>query len=123
MEHTRPLISHTPSPLLPLYPFTHCAGMVVAVKALFRGRGRLMDRLRDFCRSTLSREHLLAAQQFYAKHGGKTVVLARFFPFLRTFAPFLAGVGAMSYPRFLAFNVVGGVLWVSSTSEAQFFAV
>jgi membrane-associated protein len=60
------------------------------------------------------RDHLLAAQAFYEKHGGKTIILARFIPILRTFAPVVAGVGRMQYRRFLAFNVVGGVSWVCS---------
>lgn len=57
------------------------------------------------------KEHLIKAQKFYEKHGGKTIVLARFMPFIRTFAPIVAGVGAMNYRRFLLFNLVGGFLW------------
>jgi membrane-associated protein len=60
------------------------------------------------------KDHLLAAQAFYEKHGGKTVVLARFMPIIRTFAPVVAGIGRMKYSRFLYFNVFGGIGWVVS---------
>ena len=62
----------------------------------------------------LNRNHLNRTQQFYEKHGGKTIILARFLPIVRTFAPFVAGVGQMRYRRFISFSVVGALTWVIS---------
>lgn len=67
------------------------------------------------------RDHLLKTQAFYEKHGGKTIIYARFIPIIRTFAPFVAGVARMHYPRFAMFNVVGGVGWVISLVLLGFF--
>lgn len=67
------------------------------------------------------RAHLLKAQAFYEKHGGKTIIIARFVPIIRTFAPVVAGVGQMRYRSFLAYNVVGGVLWVWSMLFTGYF--
>lgn len=68
-----------------------------------------------------NRKHLLRAHAFYEKHGGKTIVLARFMPIIRTFAPVVAGVGEMEYRSFLAFNVIGGLLWVWSMLFTGYF--
>ena len=60
----------------------------------------------------LNRRHLDRTHQFYEKYGGKTIIIARFMPIIRTFAPFVAGIGRMSFGQFLLYNVVGGVLWI-----------
>jgi membrane-associated protein len=61
----------------------------------------------------LNKKHLMEAHAFYEKYGGITIILARFMPFVRTFAPFVAGIGTMSYWRFMSYNVIGGILWIN----------
>ena len=69
----------------------------------------------------LNRKHLDKTHQFYERYGGKTIIIARFVPIVRTFAPFVAGIGRMSYLKFMSFNVAGGVLWVFSMTLAGYF--
>jgi membrane-associated protein len=68
----------------------------------------------------LNREHLMRTQAFYERYGGKTIIIARFIPIVRTFAPFVAGVGKMQYRRFFSFNVVGGAAWIVLATGAGF---
>jgi membrane-associated protein len=67
-----------------------------------------------------SRKHLLRTKDFYERHGGKTIIIGRFLPFVRTFAPVVAGIGQMNYRRFLSFNVFGGAGWVVSMTMIGF---
>src|SRR5215203_821100 len=69
----------------------------------------------------LNKKHLLRAQEFYETYGGKTIILARFVPIVRTFAPFVAGVGRMNFFRFWLYNIVGGIAWVVICVAAGYF--
>jgi membrane-associated protein len=69
----------------------------------------------------LRRKHIDKTQAFYEKHGGRTLIMARFVPIVRTFAPFVAGVGEMQYKRFISYCLVGGALWVTSLTLAGYF--
>jgi len=69
----------------------------------------------------LNKKHLLRTQAFYERHGGKTIIIARFMPIVRTFAPFVAGIGEMRYRRFFVFNVVGAAAWVILLSMLGYF--
>jgi membrane-associated protein len=68
-----------------------------------------------------NKKHLVAAHDFYVRHGGKTIIIARFMPIVRTFAPVVAGVANMEYRRFIVFNVVGGVAWIWSMLFTGYF--
>lgn len=79
---------------------------------------RLFERLEG---KLLKREHLDKTHAFYEKHGGKTIIFARFMPIIRTFAPFVAGIGTMNYRLFLIFSALGSVAWIGSITLAGFF--
>ena len=69
----------------------------------------------------INREHIEETQRFFDKHGGKTIILARFVPIVRTFAPFVAGIGKMKYGQFFSYNVIGGTSWVLIATLAGYF--
>jgi len=100
---------------LPLLIGTLCASAIIGDSVGYAIGYRTGPRIFNRPQSRLfRRDHLLAAQDFYVRHGGKTIVLARFMPIIRTFAPVVAGVGRMNYSRFLFFNIFGGIGWVAS---------
>ena len=76
---------------------------------------------KNFLMKLLKKEHLEKAQAFYEKHGGKTIIMARFVPIVRTFAPFVAGISKMNYSSFITNNIVGGVVWVAGLTLAGYF--
>lgn len=78
-------------------------------------------KLVDNPRIPINKEHIEETQKFFDKHGGKTIILARFVPIVRTFAPFVAGIGNMSYKHFLSYNVIGGITWVLIATGAGYF--
>jgi len=85
-------------------------GFLAGPKMLERGKIRWVKK------KYLDRTH-----QFYEKYGGETIILARFIPIIRTFAPFVAGIGTMAYPRFLLYNIMGGTFWVVAMTLLGFF--
>lgn len=79
------------------------------------------DKIVANSRMPIKKEHLERTNTFFRKHGGKTIILARFVPIVRTFAPFVAGAGKMNYGKFISYNVIGGVLWVAACTMAGYF--
>lgn len=69
----------------------------------------------------LNKEYLDRTHQFYEKYGGKTIIIARFVPIIRTFAPFVAGIGSMTYLHFISYNIIGGVAWIAACVFAGYF--
>jgi len=69
----------------------------------------------------IDEKHIKETQKFFDKHGGKTIILARFIPFIRTFAPFVAGIGKMHYGQFISYNIIGGALWVGIATISGYF--
>lgn len=107
---------------LPLLIGTLCLSAIIGDSVGYAIGRRLGPSLYDRPDSFLFRKsHLLAAQDFYSRHGGKTIVLARFMPLVRTFAPVVAGAARMDYRRFVFFNIFGGIAWVASMILIGYF--
>ncbi len=105
----------------PLF-FLLCAAAILGDTVNYAIGARLGPRVFHYPKSRFfNPEHLKKTHAFYEKYGGKTIIIARFVPIVRTFAPFVAGIGAMSYARFLGYNVIGGVLWVSVCLSSGYF--
>ncbi len=105
----------------PLF-FLLCAAAILGDTVNYAIGARLGPKVFHYPKSRFfNPEHLKKTHAFYEKYGGKTIIIARFVPIVRTFAPFVAGIGAMSYARFLVYNVIGGVLWVSVCLFSGFF--
>lgn len=97
--------------LIPTLCLSAIVGDSVGYYIGYRTGPRLFYKEKSFL---FRKDHLMAAEYFYERHGGKTIILARFMPIIRTFAPVVAGIGKMNYRRFLAFNIFGGIGWVAS---------
>ncbi len=93
-------------------------GDAVGYNIGLRSGKRLMSRPNS---RLFKHEHLVKTQEFYEKHGGKTIVIARFIPVIRTFAPVVAGIAQMPYRRFGVYNISGGILWIASTTLLGYF--
>lgn len=107
---------------LPLVALLLCAAAIAGDSVNYAIGYRIGPRIFNRPDSRLlNREYLIRTQRFYEKHGGKTIIFARFVPIIRTFAPFVAGVGRMNYTRFVIFNITGGVAWVLLFLLAGYF--
>jgi membrane-associated protein len=105
----------------PLF-FLLCAAAILGDTVNYAIGARLGPRVFHYPKSRFfNPEHLKKTHAFYEKYGGKTIIIARFVPIIRTFAPFVAGIGQMSYLQFLGFNVIGGVLWVAVCVFSGYF--
>jgi membrane-associated protein len=107
--------------LWPLF-FLLCVAAILGDTVNYAIGARLGPKVFSYSKSRFfNPEHLKKTHAFYEKYGGKTIIIARFVPIVRTFAPFVAGVGQMSYRQFIGYNVIGGVLWVSICVFAGYF--
>ena len=83
--------------------------------------GERMLKMKIFGKQAIKPEHIEKTNAFYEKHGPSTIIIARFVPIVRTLAPFVAGIGKMSYPKFITYNIIGGFVWVVGITLAGYF--
>ena len=113
--------AHGDLSLWPLF-FLLCLAAILGDTVNYAIGARLGPKVFSYSKSRFfNPEHLKKTHAFYEKYGGKTIIIARFVPIVRTFAPFVAGVGQMSYRQFIGYNVIGGILWVSVCVFAGYF--
>ena len=107
--------------LWPLF-FLLCVAAILGDTVNYAIGARLGPKVFSYSKSRFfNPEHLKKTHAFYEKYGGKTIIIARFVPIVRTFAPFVAGIGQMSYRQFIGYNVIGGILWVSICLFSGYF--
>jgi len=114
-------LEHSPVDIWVLIPVLFAAAVAGDTANYFIGQKLGVKVFTSDTGPWLNKKHLERAHKFYEKYGGKTIIIARFIPIIRTFAPFVAGIGTMHYGKFISYNIIGGALWVLLFTLAGYF--